>query len=65
MNSVKSKETKLTKEVADVYQIRINQNLKKEFMQTCHELALNPSAVVRKLMAEWTSTKSLSQKKSN
>lgn len=37
-----------------VYQIRLKGELKLEFMDTCHGLALNPSAVLRMLMGEWT-----------
>lgn len=42
------------KDAQDFYQIRIQADLKNEFMQNCYDLALNPSAVVRMLMADWT-----------
>jgi hypothetical protein len=46
--------TQEKKDSQDFYQIRIQSDLKNEFMQNCYELALNPSAVVRMLMADWT-----------
>lgn len=41
-------------EAGAVYQIRIQPELKTEFMKNCHAMALNPSAVLRMLMTEWT-----------
>ena len=38
----------------EVYQIRLKNELKSKFMTSCRQLALNPSAVVRMLMEEWT-----------
>lgn len=42
------------KDAQEFYQIRIQSDLKNEFMQNCYDPALNPSAVVRMLMADWT-----------
>lgn len=40
-------------EASEFYQIRIQSELKAEFMGKCREMALNPSAVVRMLMVQW------------
>lgn len=41
-------------EIDEVYQIRLANELKSKFMRSCHEMALNPSAVMRMLMTDWT-----------
>lgn len=48
-------------EPSEFYQIRINHELKNQFMQNCKEMALNPSAVMRKLMSQWTKENSPAQ----
>lgn len=45
----------------EFYQIRIHPMLKIDFMRHCYEMALNPSAVMRMLMSDWTKKNKLSQ----
>lgn len=57
--------SKEKKENAEFYQIRITPELKKEFMHNCHQQALNPSAVMRMLMTQWTASNHHDAKNSN
>ena len=56
---------KMSGNVDGVYQIRLRNELKGKFMESCHELALNPSAVLRMLMDEWIKKNQIEKKPQN
>jgi hypothetical protein len=59
-----TKEKIVAEERDEVYQIRLKNELKSRFMESCHDLALNPSAVMRMLMDEWTKKNRVGKKDS-